>query len=490
MAYRFYFAAGSQDLYGDECLEHVALHAKEIVEYLNKEAGLPFEVVYKPTLLTREGIYSFFNEAGNDEECAGTIVWMHTFSPAKNWIKGLKAATKPICHLHTQYNEALPFSTIDMDFMNENQSAHGDREFGHIMTRMKIARKVIVGHWRSDDVRRQLVGWMKTAIGIVESGKVRVCRFADNMRSVAVTEGDKVEAELKFGWVVDAYPVNDVAKYVEAVTPSQIRNLTDEYYSRYKILLEGRDEAEFRRHVAVQAGIEIGFEKFLSERGYNSVVTHFGDLGSLRQLPGLAIQRLMEKGYGFGAEGDWKTAAMVRVMKMMTGNRRTSFFEDYTYNLVPGHEAILQAHMLEVCPSVAEGDISIKVCPLSMGEREDPARLVYTCPEGKAIATSLVDLGNRFRLIINEVECLKVPQKMPRLPVATCYWRPEPDLKTGAEAWILAGGAHHTAFSYELDTDQMLLWAETMGIEAVVIDRNTDIRSFKDTLRYNEAYWR
>jgi len=490
MSYKFYFAAGSQDLYGEECLAHVKAHAEEIVRNLNKEAGLPYEIVYKPTLLTEDGIYRFFKEAGNDEECIGTIVWMHTFSPAKNWIKGLKVASKPICHLHTQYNIEIPFSTIDMDFMNENQSAHGDREFGHIMSRMNIVREIIVGHWKSAEVQKKLASWMRTAVGIVESNKVRVCRFADNMRGVAVTEGDKVEAALKFGWTVDAYPINEVVEYVNAVSNSDIKALTDEYYSKYKILLEGREEAEFRKHVEVQAGIELGFERFLTEKNYNAIVTHFGDLGGLKQLPGLAMQRLMEKGYGFGAEGDWKTAAMVRLMKVMADFKGTSFFEDYTYNFVPGSEAILQAHMLEVCPSIADGDISIKVCPLSMGNREDPARLVYTCPEGRAIATSLIDLGSRFRLIINEVECLKAPKAMPALPVATAYWRPEPNLQVGAEAWILAGGAHHTSFSYNLTTEQMKLWAESMGIEAVVIDKNTNISSFKDTLRYNEAYYR
>lgn len=489
MGQKFYFATGSQDLYGEKCLEHVAKHAKEIVAYLNTDGNLPFEIVYKPTLLTEEGIYRFFRDAGNDDQCAGVIVWMHTFSPAKNWIRGLKASTKPICHLHTQYNEKIPFATIDMDFMNENQSAHGDREFGHIMTRMNISREIIVGHWKSDSVIKKLASWMWTAIGIVESQNVRVCRFADNMRAVTVTEGDKIEAALKFGWTVDAYPINEVIEYVNSVSSDEIKRLTDEYYSKYDIILDGRDPHEFRKHVEVQAGIEIGFERFLSEHNYNAVVTHFGDLGGLKQLPGLAIQRLMEKGYGFGAEGDWKTAAMVRIMKVMAANKRTSFFEDYTYNLVPGREAILQSHMLEVCPSVAEGSVSIKVCPLSMGNREDPARLVYTCPSGRGIATSLVDLGHRFRLIISEVECIPIPEPMPNLPVATCYWRPEPNLQIGAEAWILAGGAHHTAFSYEIKTEQMILWAEAMGIESIVIDENTNIRSFKDTLRYNEAYW-
>lgn len=490
MSYKFYFAAGSQDLYGDECLSHVKNHTLEIVAYLNKEANLPYEVVFKPTLLTEDGIYRFFKEAGNDDECLGTIVWMHTFSPAKNWIKGLKAAIKPICHLHTQYNRELPFSTIDMDFMNENQSAHGDREFGHIMSRMNLPREIIVGHWKSAGVKDKLRSWMKAARGIVESENIRILRVADNMRGVAVTEGDKVEAQLKFGWNIDTYPINDIIEYVNQVKHSDVKQKSDEYLSKYEIILNGMDEKEFRTSVEEQVQIELGFERFLVEKNYNAIVTHFGDLGSLKQLPGLAIQALMEKGYGFGAEGDWKTAGMVRLMKVMADNKGTSFFEDYTYNLVEGEEAILQAHMLEVCPTVADGLISIKVNPLTMGNKKAPSRLVFTTKPGPAIATSLIDLGHRFRLIINEVECLNVKEAMPKLPVAVAYWRPEPNLSIGAEAWILAGGAHHTAFSYNVSTAQMKLWAEHMGIEAVVIDKNTDISSFKSTLLHNEAAFR
>jgi L-arabinose isomerase len=314
------------------------------------------------------------------------------------------------------------------------------------------------------------------------------------MNNVAVTEGDKVEAQIKFGWEIDHYNVNDLVEYVDAVSAADIKNLTDEYYSKYKILLEGRDEAEFRRHVEVQAGIEIGLEKFLEERNYHAIVTHFGMLGGLKQLPGLAIQRLMEKGYGFGAEGDWKTAAMVRLMKIMASNvkdaKGTSFMEDYTYNFVPGKEGILESHMLEVCPTIADGDVSIKVCPLSMGDREDPARLVFTSKTGPAVATSLVDLGNRFRLIINAVDCKKVEKPMPKLPVATAFWTPQPNLNVGAQAWILAGGAHHTAFSYDLTVQQMVDWADAMGIEAVVIDNNTDIRTLKNELRWNSVVYR
>ncbi len=492
--YKFWFCAGSQDLYGDAVLENVARHTKEMVDGLNKSGKLPFEVVWKPTLLTNELIRKTFNEANIDDECAGVIVWCHTFSPAKSWIIGLKELRKPLLHLHTQYNEEIPYDTIDMDFMNENQAAHGDREWGHIVTRMGIERKVIAGHWSDPVVQERIGSWQRTAIGVVESSHIRVMRVADNMRNVAVTEGDKVEAQIKFGWEVDAYPVNEIAEAVAAVSEADTNALVDEYYDKYGIILDGRDPEEFKKHVAVQAQIELGFERFLEEKNYQAIVTHFGDLGSLKQLPGLAIQRLEEKGYGFGAEGDWKVAAMVRLMKVMTTGMKdakgTSMLEDYTYNLVKGKEGILQAHMLEICPSLAAGPISIKCKPLSMGDREDPTRLVFDAKEGKGVACSLIDLGTRFRLIINEVECVNAEKPMPNLPVANVFWKPQPNLYTGAEAWILAGGAHHTAFSYDLTTEQMVGWAEAMGIEAVVIDKNTDIRTFKNELRWNAACFR
>lgn len=492
--YKFWFCTGSQDLYGDECLRNVAEHSKIIVSKLNESGVLPFEIVWKPTLITNELIRKTFNEANIEEECAGVIVWCHTFSPAKSWILGLKELRKPLLHLHTQFNEEIPYDTIDMDFMNENQSAHGDREWGHIVTRMGIERKVVVGHWSDEAVQNKIASWMRTAVGVIESSHIRVMRVADNMRNVAVTEGDKVEAQLKFGWEVDTYPVNEIAEAVEAVSVSDTNALVDEYYDKYDILLEGRDPEEFKKHVAVQAQIEIGFERFLEEKNYQAIVTHFGDLGSLKQLPGLAIQRLEEKGYGFGAEGDWKVAAMVRLMKIMTAGMKnakgTSMLEDYTYNLVKGKEGILQAHMLEICPSIADGPISIKCQPLSMGNREDPARLVFTSKEGPGIATSLIDLGNRFRLIINAVDCKKVEKPMPKLPVATNFWTPQPSLAVGAEAWILAGGAHHTAFTYDLSVEQMVDWADAMGIESVVIDKNTDIRAFKNELRWNSILYK
>ena len=452
--YKFWFCTGSQDLYGDECLAHVAEHSKIIVAKLNESGVLPYEVVWKPTLITNELIRKTFNEANVDEECAGVITWMHTFSPAKSWILGLQEYRKPLLHLHTQFNEEIPYDTIDMDFMNENQSAHGDREYGHIVTRMGIERKVVVGHWSDVNVQERIASWMRTAVGVIESSHIRVMRVADNMRNVAVTEGDKVEAQLKFGWEVDTYPVNEIAEAVAAVSESDTNALVDEYYDKYDILLEGRDPQEFRRHVAVQAQIEIGFERFLDE----------------------------------------KVAAMVRLMKIMTAGKKeakgTSMLEDYTYNFVKGKEGILEAHMLEICPSIADGPISIKCQPLSMGDREDPARLVFTSKEGSGIATSLIDLGNRFRLIINDVDCKKTEKPMPKLPVATNYWTPQPDLYTGAEAWILAGGAHHTAFTYDLTAEQMGDWANAMGIEAVYIDKDTKIREFKKDLMLGNLFYR
>ena len=492
--YKFWFCTGSQDLYGDECLANVAAHTKEMVEKMNQSGVLPFELVWKPTLITNELIRKTFNEANMDETCAVVITWMHTFSPAKSWILGLQEYRKPLLHFHTQYNEEIPYDKIDMDFMNENQAAHGDREYGHIVSRMGIERKVVVGYWADKAVLEKIESWMRTAIGIMESSHIRVMRIADNMRNVAVTEGDKVEAQIKFGWEIDAYPVNEIVKSVDAVLKADVDTLVEEYYSKYDILLEGRDEKEFREHVAVQAQIELGFERFLKEKNYQAIVTHFGDLGGLKQLPGLAIQRLMEKGYGFGAEGDWKTAAMVRLMKVMTadvkGAKGTSMLEDYTYNMVKGKEGILEAHMLEICPSIAKGPISIKCKPLSMGDRQDPARLVFTSKPGEGIATSLIDLGTRFRLLINTVNCHETEKAMPNLPVATNFWTPEPDFYTGAEAWILAGGAHHTAFSYDITAEQMGDWAAAMGIEAVYIDKDTKIRDFKRDLLLGNVIYR
>jgi len=492
--YKFWFCTGSQDLYGDECLKKVAEHSAKIVEAFNASGKFPYEIVLKPTLLSQASIRKTLNDANSDEDCAGVITWMHTFSPAKMWILGLKEYRKPLCHLHTQFNEEIPYDTIDMDFMNENQSAHGDREYGHIVSRMGIERKIVVGHWSQEPVQTKIADWMTTAIGAVESSHIRVCRFGDNMNNVAVTEGDKVEAQIKFGWEIDHYSVNDAVDYVNAVSKGDVDALVEEYYKTYKIIDDGRDADTVRKHVAVQAQQEIGFEKFLVDNNYQAIVTHFNMLGGLQQLPGLSIQRLMAKGYGFGAEGDWKVAAMVRLMKLMTANKKdakgSSLMEDYTYNLVAGKEGILQAHMLEVCPTCADGEVAIRVNPLSMGNREDPARLVFTSKVGTGVAASLIDLGTRFRLIVNAVDCKKNEKPMPKLPVGTAFWTPQPNLAVGAEAWILAGGAHHTAFSYDLSVEQMVDWAAFMGIECVVIDNDTNIRAFKNELRWNEASYR
>ena len=492
--YTFWFCVGSQDLYGAECLEHVAEHTRVMVERINASGLLPFPLTLKPTLLTSSMIRATFNEANADDSCAGVITWMHTFSPAKSWIAGLQEFRKPLMHLLTQFNREIPYDSIDMDFMNENQSAHGDREYGHAVTRLGIERKVIAGYWEDEKVLARVASWMRTAIGVVESRRIRVLRMADNMRNVAVTEGDKVEALQVFGWEVDAYPSSEIAHAVRDVAQGDVNALVDEYYERYTILLDGRDPAEFRRHVAVQAQIEIGIERFLKEKNYQAVVTHFDDLEGLQQLPGLAIQRLEEKGYGFGAEGDWKTAAMVRLMKLMTTGMKdakgTSMLEDYTYNMVPGKEGILQAHMLEICPTLADGPISIRCQPLSMGRREDPARLVFTSKTGPGIATSLIDLGTRFRLVIQEVDCKKNEKPMPKLPVATAFWTPKPDFYTGLEAWVLTGGAHHSSFSFDLSAEQMADWAAYMGVEAVVLDSSTTICDLKRDLALGRLIYR
>lgn len=492
--HQFWFCPCTQDLYGDEVLAHVAEHSAEVVGALNASDEIPYEVVLKPNLLTSDVIQATFDAANADDSCAGIITWAHTFSPAKSYIHGLQDLRKPLCQFATQYNEEIPWDTIDMDFMNENQAAHGERELGHIFARMRWSHKVVFGYWRDRDVQADLGRWMRVAVGVNESRAIRVCRFADTMRNVAVTDGDKVEAEVKLGWTVDAWPVNDLAPYVESVLDAEARALADEYYETYDLVLDGRDPKEFRRHVEVQAAQEIGIERFLTEHDYNAFSDHFGDLGALRQLPSLAIQRLMQKGFGFGPEGDWKTPAMVRLMKVMTagmkGARGSALMEDYTYNLVRGKEGILESHMAEVDPSVAEGRIAMRVTPLSMGEREDPARLIFTGKTGPAIATSLVDMGNRFRLIIQDVDCKKVERPMPLLPTGTLFWEPRPNLRVGTTAWIYAGGAHHTAMSFDLSADQMADWAELMGIEPVIIDANTNLRDFQRDLKLGEICYR
>jgi len=487
--YVFWFVTGSQHLYGPETLDEVNAHSKEIAEGLSADASIPFPVVFKPVVTTPEEILKLVKEANVDEHCAGIITWMHTFSPAKMWIAGLTELRKPLLHLHTQYNRDIPWDSIDMDFMNTNQAAHGDREYGFIGARLGIARKVVVGYWEDKAVRARIGAWTRTAVAWSESRTLKVVRFGDNMRQVAVTEGDKVEAQIKFGWSVNTHGVGDLVAYVNAVSDADVERLLGEYAEKYDIAPEGRTAGPVRDAIAYQARIEIALKRFLDEGGFTAFTTTFEDLHGLEQLPGLAVQRLMEQGYGFAGEGDWKTAALTRLFKIVAGNVGTSFMEDYTYHFEPGNEMVLGAHMLEVCPTVAETKPRIEVHPLGIGGKADPARIVFDGQAGSAINISVVDLGNRFRFIVNEVEGVKVEKPMPKLPVARVLWKPQPSLHEGAEAWILAGGAHHTVFSLVVTTEQVLDFAEIAGVEAVVIDKDTNIRQFKNELRFGQVAW-
>lgn len=483
--YQFWFVTGSQHLYGEETLKQVKEDSVKIVEGLNQKGNFEFELVYKALLTTPEEITQIMKEASADDSCAGIVGWCHTFSPAKMWIKGLTALTKPFLHLHTQYNRDIPWSAIDMDFMNLNQAAHGDREFGFINARLRMPRKVVVGYWEEASVVTQINDWLHVAVAIAESKNLKIARFGDNMRQVAVTEGDKVEAEIKFGWAINGYAMGDIVEYVDAVTDAEVEALYAEYEKEYNILetsQEGIDSIKY------QARIEIGFEKFLVEGGFGAFTTTFENLYGLKQLPGLAVQRLMAKGYGFGGEGDWKTAALVRLMKIMGNHkgRGTSFMEDYTYHMEPGNELVLGAHMLEVCPTIAEDKPSIVVKHLGIGGKEAPARFIFSSKVGQALNASLVDMGGRHRLIINEVQAVAAPFEMPNLPVAKAIWKVEPSLQVGAQCWILAGGAHHTAYSYDVSTQDLLDFAEFMGIEAVVIDKDTETLAFRQLLKLND----
>jgi L-arabinose isomerase len=425
-------------------------------------------------------------EANSSEDCVGIITWMHTFSPSKMWINGLKILNKPLLHLHTQFNRDIPWDGIDMDFMNLNQSAHGDREHGFIGARLRLPRKVIAGYWKSQDTKNRIEIWMRAAIGVFESGKLNVARLGDNMREVAVTEGDKVEAEIKFGWSVNGYGIGDFVEVVNEVTTQEAEALLKEYDSTYTI---ATDQIS---NVLEQAKYEIALKRFMEKGNFGAFTTTFEDLHGLKQLPGLSAQRLMADGYGFGPEGDWKTAALIRVMKLMACNLTggTSLMEDYTYHLEPGKEAILGAHMLEVCPSISDEKPRIEVHPLGIGGKEDPARLVFDCKEGKAICVSLIDMGGRFRLITAEVEAFKPYNDMPNLPVARAMWKPLPDFTTGVECWIYAGGAHHTVFTYDLSVEHMREFAQMMDIEFVSIGKDTTVEGLRKELAYNDLTWK
>jgi L-arabinose isomerase len=486
-----WFVTGSQHLYGDEALQQVADHSQTIVRALSQSDAIPTRVVFKPVLITPEQILNLCTEANAAENCVGLIAWMHTFSPAKMWIAGLKVLQKPLVHLHTQFNRDIPWDSIDMDFMNLNQSAHGGREFGFIGTRMRLERKVIVGHWQADNVLAQLAVWLRAACAWHDAQGAKIARIGDNMRQVAVTEGDKVEAQIRLGYAVDGYGVGDLVRYVEGATDVEIDALIAEYGELYRIPDSVGPNLEQNKPLREAARIELGMRAFLEAGGFKAFTTTFENLHGLDQLPGLAVQRLMAAGYGFGAEGDWKTAALVRAMKVMATGLEggTSFMEDYTYHLDPGGMKVLGAHMLEVCLSIAEGRPSLEVHPLGIGGKADPARLVFNVPSGPALNASVIDLGNRFRMIVNIVDVVPPDAPLPRLPVARVVWEPHPDLQTAAAAWILAGGAHHTGFSQALTAEHLEDFANMAGLEFLLIDNDTKLRQFRQELKWNEAYY-
>lgn len=485
-----WFATGSQDLYGPETLRQVAANAASMVEGLSRGSELPLPLVGKPVLTGPDAIRALCLEASRDPECAGLILWMHTFSPAKMWIGGLSSLTKPFVHLHTQFNRDLPWAAIDMDFMNLNQSAHGDREAGFLHTRMRLERKVVVGHWEDPAVRADLGIWMRAARAWHDWQGAKIARFGDNMRQVAVTEGDKVAAEMRFGFSVNGFGVGDLVREVNAASGAAVEGLCAEYEDTYRLAPELRRGGE--RHASLRDGarIELGLRAFLANGGFKGFTTTFEDLHGLKQLPGLAVQRLMADGYGFGAEGDWKTAALVRAMKVMAAGLPggTSFMEDYTYHLAPEGHLVLGAHMLEICPSIADGQPSLEIHPLGIGGKEDPVRLVFDAREGPAINATLIDLGNRFRLIVNEVDAVKPPAPLPKLPVARAVWKCRPDFKTACASWILGGGAHHTGYSYAVTALHLEDFARMAGVELALIDRETTVRAFERHLRIEEVY--
>jgi L-arabinose isomerase len=487
--YEFWFVTGSQHLYGEEALNEVEDHSKQMVEGLNQSGKFSYNIVFKSVLTTADEIRKLMLEANGDENCAGLMTWMHTFSPAKMWISGLTTLQKPLLHLHTQFNRDIPWDDIDMDFMNLNQSAHGDREYGFIGTRMNIARKVVVGHWENEVIQTRIADWMKTAVAFTEGTNIRVARFGDNMRNVAVTDGDKVEAQIKFGWTVDYYGIGDLVAKMNEVSDEEVQTLFNEYKELYELSAEALEPGAAQDAILEQARIELGLKAFLKEGNYNAFTTNFEDLHGMKQLPGLAAQRLMAEGYGFAGEGDWRTAALLRLMKIIAGGKGTSFMEDYTYHLEPGNEMILGSHMLEICPSVSATKPRIVVNPLSIGGKEDPARLVFDGQGGRAVNASLIELGGRFRLVINEVEAVQPMKDTPKLPVAKVLWKPLPSLSEATESWIYAGGAHHTVLSFEVTTDQLYDFADMANIECVVIDKDTTPRKLRSELQWSQAYW-
>ena len=489
--FEVWFVTGSQHLYGEETLKQVAQHSQKIAGALSQSKHISVRVKFKPVVKTPDEIYAICMEANTTPKCIGLIAWMHTFSPARMWIGGLKILHKPLLHLHTQFNRDIPWNEIDMDFMNLNQSAHGDREFGFMMSRMRLNRKVVAGYWQDEKVQNKIDTWCRAAAGWNDLQQAKFVRFGDNMRQVAVTEGDKVEAELKFGYSVNTHGIGDLAAVINKVKEKEIDHLLDVYHKEYKIAAALKKSGNQHSSLRDAAKIEIGLRKFLVAGNFKGFTDTFEDLHGLNQLPGIATQRLMAEGYGFGAEGDWKTAALVRAMKVMAlglpgGN---SFMEDYTYHFEPGNEMVLGAHMLEICPSIANAKPSCEIHPLGIGGKADPVRLVFNVNGGAALNASVIDMGNRFRLLINEVEAVKPKYNLPKLPVARVLWKPHPGMQTGCAAWILSGGAHHTCYSQNLTAEHLEDFAEMAGIECIQINQTTTIHTLKNNLRWNDIYY-
>ena len=489
--FEVWFVTGSQHLYGPKALERVAEHSRQIAAALSASPHIPVQVVFKPILTTPDAIRQLCLEANSTVNCVGLVTWMHTFSPAKMWISGLSLLKKPFIHLHTQYNREIPWSEIDMDFMNLNQSAHGDREFGFIGSRMRLNRKIVVGHWQDADVQSSLGVWARAACAWNDAQYGKVARFGDNMRDVAVTEGDKVEAQMRLGFSVYGYGVGDLVSAVDQASEAEVDHLVELYFDEYDVvpvLLPGGE-----KHASLRAGarIEAGLRNFLKAGNFTAFTTTFEDLHGLAQLPGLAVQRLMADGYGFGAEGDWKTSALVRAMKVMSSGLGggVSFMEDYTYHFSPSGDKVLGAHMLEICTSIAAGKPTLEILPLSIGGKADPVRLIFDSNTGPAVCASLLDMGQRFRLLVNQVDVVPTDATLPKLPVARALWLPRPNLKTAAAAWIYSGGAHHTSFSFSVTPEHLQDFAEMADIEYLLIDENTQLDDFKKELRWNDLYY-
>lgn len=489
--FEVWFITGSQHLYGEETLQKVADHSQKIADGLNKAALIPVKIIFKPVVKTPEEIFNICAEANTAKACIGIITWMHTFSPAKMWINGLKILYKPLLHLHTQFNCDIPWKTIDMDFMNLNQSAHGDREIGFIMSRMNIKRKVVTGYWEDKVVHEKINCWSRAAAAWHDLQNANFVRFGDNMRQVAVTEGDKVEAQIKFGYSVNTHAVGDLAALIKSVKNKEVDDLIALYQKEYTVASALKNGNSKHNSLRSAAKIEIGLRRFLQNGNYKGYTDTFEDLHGIEQLRGIATQRLMADGYGFGGEGDWKTATLVRAMKVMASGLAggNSFMEDYTYHFRPGNEMVLGAHMLEICASIANKKPSCEIHPLSIGGKADPVRLVFNVDGGVALNASIIYMGNRFRLLVNEVEAIAPKENLPKLPVARVLWKPFPDMHSGCTGWILAGGAHHTCYSQNLTSEHLQDFSEMAGIEFILIDKNTDLMQLKKELKWNEVFY-